>query len=122
MYIIFSTFVRAFVFFIVGREIINFQSLFAYEVGSANNVLSFFVMDKSSEIKLLLFSFIIGGMPVIGLLSNFHLISEEVNLFSTCSSLGNLLFMTKVFMDVLLFLVLVLVMPKFIMRSNVIKI
>jgi hypothetical protein len=122
MYIIFSTFVRAFVFFIVGREIINFQSLFAYEVGSANNVLSFFVMDKSSQIKLLLFSFIIGGMPVTGLLSDFHLISDQVNLFSTGSSLGNLLFMTKVFMDVLLFLVLVLVMPKFIMRSNVIKI
>jgi len=106
----------------VDREIINFQSLFAYEVDSANNVLSFFVMDNSSQIKLLLFSFIIGGMPVIGLLSNFHLISEEVNLFSTGSSLGNLLFMTKVFMDVLLFLVLVLVMPKFIIRSNVIKI
>jgi len=79
-------------------------------------------MDKSSQIKLLLFSFIIGGMPVIGLLSDFHLISEEVNLFSTGYSLGYLLFMTKVLMDVLLFLVLVLVMPKFIIRSNVIKI
>ena len=88
MYIIFSTFVRAFIFFIVGREIINFQSLFAYEVCSANTVLSFFVMDKSSQIKLLLFSFIIGGMPVIGLLSDFHLISDEVSLFSTGSSLG----------------------------------
>ena len=62
-------------------------------------------MDKSSQIKLLLFSFIIGGMPVIGLLSDFHLISDEVNLFSTGSSLGYLLFMMKVLMDVLLFLV-----------------
>jgi hypothetical protein len=122
MYIIFSTLVRAFVFFIVAREIINFQALFAYEVGTVNNVLSFFVMDKSSQIKLLLFSFIIGGMPVIGLLTDFHLISEEVSLFSTGSSLGYLFFLAKVLMDVLLFLVLVLVIPKFIMRSNVVKI
>ncbi|HYO06696.1 MAG TPA: hypothetical protein VER14_06915 [Phototrophicaceae bacterium] len=122
MYIIFSTHVRAFVFFIVAREIINFQALFAYEVGTKNNVLSFFVMDKSSQIKLLLFSFIIGGMPVIGLLTDFHLISEEVSLFSTGSSLGYLFFMAKVLVDVLLFLVLVLVIPKFIMRPNVVKI
>jgi hypothetical protein len=39
-YIIFSTIVRAFVFFIVAREIINFQELFAYEVGTEDNVLS----------------------------------------------------------------------------------
>ncbi len=122
MYMIFSTLVRAFVFFIAAREIINFQALFAYEVGTENNVLSFFVMDKSSQIKLLLFSFIIGGMPVIGLLTDFHLISEEVSLFSTGSSLGYLLFLAKVLIDVLLFLVLVLVIPKFIMRSNVVKI
>ena len=122
MYIIFSTIVRAFVFFIVAREIINFQALFAYEVGTGNNVLSFFVMDKSSQIKLLLFSFIIGGTPVIGLLTDFHLISDEVNLFSTGSSLGYMFFMVKVLMDVLLFLVLVLVIPKFIMRSNAVKI
>jgi hypothetical protein len=122
MYIIFSTLVRAFLFFIVAREIINFQALFAYEVGTVNNVLSFLVMDKSSQVKLLLFSFIIGGTPVIGLLTDFHLISEEVSLFSTGSSLGYLFFMAKVLMDVLLFLVLVLVIPKFITRSKVVKI
>ncbi len=122
MYIIFSTLVRAFVFFVVAREIINFQALFAYEVGTVKSVLSFFVMDKSSQIKLLLFSFIIGGTPVIGLLTDFHLISDEVSLFSTGSSQGYLLFMSKVLMDVLLFLVLVLVIPKFIMRSNLVKI
>jgi hypothetical protein len=122
MYIIFSTLVRAFIFFMVAREIISFQELFAYEVGTVNNVLSFFVMDKSSQIRLLLFSFIIGGMPVIGLLTDFHLISNEVSLFSTGSSLGYLLFLAKVLIDVLLFLVLVLVIPKFIMRSNVVKI
>ncbi len=71
----------------MAREIINFQALFAYEVGTENNVLSFFVMDKSSQIKLLLFPFIIGGMPVIGLLTDFHLISDKFSLFSTGSSL-----------------------------------
>jgi hypothetical protein len=121
-YMISSTFIRAFIFFIVAREIINFQTLFAYEVGTVNNFLSFFIMDKSSQIKLLFFSFIIGGMPVIPLLTDFHLISDEINLFSTGSSLGYLLFMVKVLMDVLLFLVLVLVMPKFIMRANVIMV
>ena len=122
MYMISSTFVRAFIFFIVAREIINFQTLFAYEVGIANNTLSFLVMDKSSQIKLLVFSFIIGGMPVLPLLSDFHLLSDEISLFSTGNSQGYLLFIAKVLMDVLLFLVLVFVIPKFIMRSNVIKI
>jgi hypothetical protein len=122
MYIMFSTLVRALVFFVVAREIINFQALFAYEVGTLNRVLSFFVMDKSSQIKLLLFSFIIGGTPVIGLLTDFHLISDEVSSFSTGSSQGYLLFTAKVLMDVLLFLVLVMVIPKFIMKSNVIRV
>jgi hypothetical protein len=79
-------------------------------------------MDKSSQIKLLVFSFIIGGMPVLPLLSDFHLLSDEISLFSTGNSQGYLLFIAKVLMDVLLFLVLVFVIPKFIMRSNVIKI
>jgi hypothetical protein len=38
-YIFISTIVRAFIFFILAREIINFQTLFAYEVGSTNNIL-----------------------------------------------------------------------------------
>ncbi len=48
-------------------------------------------------------------MPVIGLLTDFHLISDDVSLFSTGSSLGYLLFMAKVLIGVLMFLVLVLV-------------
>jgi hypothetical protein len=122
IYIFISTIVRALIFFMLAREIINFQTLFAYEVGSTNNILSFFILDKKAQIKLLLFSLIIGGLPILPILTDFHLISDEIRLFSTDPALGYLLFITGLMIDIGLFLVLVLVIPRFVMKTKIVKI
>jgi hypothetical protein len=121
-YIFITTIVRGFIFFILAREIINFQTLFAYEVGSTNNILSFFILDKKAQIKLLLFSFIIGGIPVLSILTDFHFITDEIRLFSIDPSLGYIFFVTGLLIDIGLFLVLVLVIPRFVMKTKIVKI
>ncbi|MGN6821402.1 MAG: hypothetical protein ACTHJ7_01280 [Candidatus Nitrosocosmicus sp.] len=120
-YIFFTTIVRAFIFFIIAREIINFQTLFAYEVGTTNNILSFFIMDRNSQVKLLLFSFIIGGIPILSILTNFHLISYEIQSLTIDPSIGYLLFVSGLLIDISMFIILVLVIPKFIMKTQIVK-
>jgi hypothetical protein len=122
MYISLSVMVRSIIFFILSREIINFKTLFAYEVGKKNNILSFFILDKKAQLKLLIFSFIIGGTPVLPILTGFHLISEEIHLFTIDLSGGYLLFATSIVLDVILFLVLVIAIPRFIMKEKTIKV
>jgi hypothetical protein len=121
-YIFFTTVARAFIFFMIAREIINFQTLFAYEVGTTNNVLSFFIMDRKVQVKLLLFSFIIGGLPILSIATDFHFISYEIQSLTIDPSMGYLLFMVGLLIDISLFLILVLVIPRFIMKTQIVKI
>ena len=121
-YIFLTTIIRSFIFFIIAREIINFQTLFAYEVGTSNNILSFFLLDRRAQLKLLLFSFIIGGIPILSLITGFRFISLEIQSFTFDPSTGYMLFVIGLLIDISLFLVLVLVIPKFIMKTKTVKI
>ncbi len=121
-YIFLTTIIRSFIFFIVAREIINFQTLFAYEVGTSNNILSFFIFDRGSQVKLLLFSFIIGGIPIKSLLTDFQFISLEIQSFTFDPSSGYMLFLIGLLIDISLFLALVLIIPKFIMKTKTVKV
>ncbi len=121
IYVILSVIIRSIIFFTLSREIINFKTLFAYEVGKKNNFLSFFILDKKAQIKLLIFSFIIGGTPVLSILTDFHLLSEGIQLLTINLSGEYLLFATSIMLDVIFFLILVIVIPRFIMKEKTIK-
>jgi len=117
-YDIFTGILRAFIFFILTKEIINFTTLFAYEVGTKNNALTFFTFDRDSQTKLLILSFILGGIPIMSLLTNFDYISEEINLFAMGSSTGYIYFMLGFLTDTALFLILVYTMRALISKKK----
>ncbi len=97
------------------------MTLFAYEVGINNNVLSFTILDKTSQIKLLIFSAILGGTPVTALLTNFNFIQEEIKLFANDSSTGYWYFTMGFLTDAAMFLILIAIMHLFILKSKTYK-
>lgn len=121
-YIILSLFIRGILFFMLATELINFKTLFAYEVGSKNNILSFFIMDEKSKIKLFILSIIIGSVPFLSILSNFQpSLSEGFHPLSRYGP-GFESFMLAVSIDIGLFMILILVVPKHIMKEKIVKI
>ena len=121
-YVFLTSIIRGFIFFIIAREITNFQTLFAYEVGTSNNILSFFILDRGAQIKLLLVSFLIGGIPILSIVTDFKFISLEIQSFTFDPSTGYMLFVIGLLIDISLFLALVLIIPRFIMKTKTVKI
>ncbi len=117
-FVLITTIIRSLIYFILAKEIINFMTLFAYEVGNNNNVLSFTILDKSSQFKLLLLSAIFGGIPVTALLTNFDFIQEEIQLFANDSTTGYLYFIGGISTDVAMFLILISIMHLFVLKSK----
>lgn len=121
-YLTLSVIVRGILFYILAIEIINFKILFSYEVGINNNILSFFIIDTKVKMKLLILSLLIGGIPFLWFLSDFHPFTEEIYLFSTNPLSGYKLYATAAMIDVALFLILITVVPKYILKEKTIRI
>lgn len=122
LYLALSVIVRGILFFVLAVEIINFKIFFSYEVGMNNNIISFLIMDTRAKTKLLIISLIIGGIPFLWFLSDFHPFAEEIYLFSTNPLSGYKLYATAAMIDVVMFLCLVIVVPKYVIRQKIIKI
>lgn len=121
-YLILSLFIRGILFFMLATELINFKTLFAYEIGGINNVLSFFIMDEKSKIKLFIISLIIGCVPFLSILGNFQPSLTEG--FHPLSRYGPGIepFLLAVLIDIGLFMILILVIPKHILKEKIIRI
>ncbi|MDQ2685349.1 MAG: hypothetical protein M3Y25_05850 [Thermoproteota archaeon] len=122
LYLILSVIVRGILFYILATEIINFKILFSYEVGMNNNILSFLIIDTKAKMKLLILSLLIGGIPFLWFLSDFHPFAEEIYLFSTNPLSGYKLYATAAMIDVALFLLLVMIVPKYLIKEKITRI
>jgi hypothetical protein len=77
VYYIFTVSVRTLVSFILAREIINFQTSLSYEIGADNNFLSYYTLLRKEQIKLLVLSFVIVGVPILAVLHGFQFTIRE---------------------------------------------
>lgn len=121
-YLFLSSILRGILFFILATEIINFKMLFSYEVGSKNNILSFLIMDRKSKANLFVLSLLLGSIPYLAFLTNFHPFTEEIYLFSTSFLLGYKLYTIAVAIDVIIFMTLILIVPKYILKEKRIEV
>ncbi|MDR4512986.1 MAG: hypothetical protein MRJ93_14925 [Nitrososphaeraceae archaeon] len=111
------TILRSIVFFLLAKEIINFKTLFAYEIGVKNNILSFFVFDRRAQLKLFLLSFIIAGIPSFLLFLLYDI--NEIQYLPFDFSKEYTMRMTVSLVDTLRLAILALIIPKFIVRDKV---
>jgi hypothetical protein len=112
VFYIFTIFARTLVSFILAREIINFQTSFSYEIGVDNNFLSYYTLSRKEQIKLLALSFIIVGVPILGILHGFQSTIREFKF----PILGEIVI--GVLVDVIRFSILVFLVPRFTMRRQ----
>ena len=105
------------IFFLLAKEIINFKTLFAYEIGVKNNILSFFVFDRRAQLKLLVFSFIIAGIP--SFLPSLLYEIKEIQYLPFDFSEESTMLMTASLIDTLRLAILALIIPKFIVKDKV---
>jgi hypothetical protein len=91
-YFILTVFARTIVSFVLAREIINFQISFSYEIGVDNNFLSYYTLSRKEQIRLLVLSFVIVGVPVLSVLHGFQFTIREFDFpilpIIICKSLG----------------------------------
>jgi hypothetical protein len=112
VYYIFTTFARTFVSFILAREIINFQTSFSYQIGVDNNFLSYYTLSRKEQIKLLVLSFVIAGVPILGVLHGFQFTIREFE-FPVYGEI-----VVGVLVDVMRFSIVVFIVPRFTMRTQ----
>ena len=112
VFYIFTIFARTLVSFILAREIINFQTSFSYEIGVDNNFLSYYTLSRKEQIKLLALSFIIVGVPILGILHGFQSTIREFE-FPMYDEI-----VIGVLVDVTRFSILVFLVPRFTMRRQ----
>jgi hypothetical protein len=112
VYYIFTTFARTIVSFILAREIINFQTSFSYKIGVDNNFLSYYTLSRKEQMKLLVLSFVIVGVPILGVLHGFQSTIREFEF----PMYGEIVI--GVLVDVLRFSILVFLIPRFTMRRQ----
>ncbi len=122
LYLVLSAIVRGILFFILAIELINFKIFFSYEVGMNNNIISFLIIDARAKVKILIISLLIGGIPFLWFLSDFHPFTEEIYLFSTNPLSGYKLYATAALIDVGMFLLLVMIIPKYVLKQKTITI
>jgi hypothetical protein len=111
-YYIFTIFARTLVSFILAREIINFQTSFSYEIGVDNTFLSYFTLSRKEQIKLLVLSFVIVGVPILAILHGFQSTIREFEF----PMYGEIV--VGVIVDVTRFCILVFLVPRFTMRRQ----
>jgi hypothetical protein len=112
VYYVFTVFARTLVSFILAREIINFQTSFSYEIGVDNNFLSYYTMSRKEQIKLLVLSLVIVGVPILGVLHGFQSTIREFEF----PMYGEIVI--GVIVDVTRFSILVFLVPRFTMRRQ----
>jgi hypothetical protein len=112
IYYIFTVFARTLVSFVLAREIINFQTSFSYEIGIDNNFLSYYTLSRKEQTRLLVLSFVIVGVPILSILHGFQFTIREFD-FPIFSEI-----LIGVFVDVIRFLILVFLVPKFTMKRQ----
>ena len=112
LYFIFA-FAQTLVAFLLAREIINFRTSFSYEIGIDNNFLSYYTLSRREQVKLLVLSFVIVGIPILSILHGFQFTIKEFDYPSIYEIVIGILF------DTARFFILVFVPPKFIMKRQV---
>jgi hypothetical protein len=112
IYYISTIFARTFVSFVLAREIINFQTSFSYEIGIDNNFLSYYTLSRKEQIRLLIFSFVIAGIPVLSVIRGFQLTIREFD-FPLFNQI-----LIGVLLDAIRFFILAFVIPKFFMKRQ----
>ena len=112
VYYIFIIFARTFVSFILAREIINFQTSFSYEIGVDNNFLSYYTLSRKEQIRLLVLSFIIVGIPILAVLHGFQSTIREFE-FPIYGEIA-----IGALVDVTRFSILVFLIPRLIMKRQ----
>ena len=112
VYYIFTIFARTFVSFILAREIINFQTSFSYEIGVDNNFPSYYTLSRKEQIKLLVLSFVLVGVPILAVLHGFQSTIREFEF----PMYGEIVI--GVLVDVTRFSILVFLVPEFIMKRQ----
>ena len=111
-YYIFTIFARTLVSFILAREIINFQTSFSYEIRVDNTFLSYYTLSRKEQIKLLVLSFVIVGVPILAILHGFQSTIREFEF----PMYGEIV--VGVIVDVTRFCILVFLVPRFTMRRQ----
>lgn len=112
VYYIFTVFARTIVSFVLAREIINFQISFSYEIGVDNNFLSYYTLSRTEQIRLLVLSFVIVGVPVLSVLHGFQFTIREFD-FPISDDI-----VVGVLVDILRFSILVFLVPRFTMKRQ----
>lgn len=112
VYYIFTVFARTIVSFVLAREIINFQISFSYEIGVDNNFLSYYTLSRKEQIRLLVLSFVIVGVPVLSVLHGFQFTIREFD-FPILDDI-----VVGVLVDILRFSILVFLVPQFTMKRQ----
>jgi len=111
VYYIFTVFARTLVSFVLAREI-NFQTSFSYEIGIDNNFLSYYTLSRKEQIRLLVLSFVIVGVPILSVLHGFQFTIREFDF----PIFGEIV--VGVLVDVIRFFILVFLVPKFTMKRQ----
>lgn len=119
-YYFFTTLARTLVSFTLAREIINFQTSFSYDIGVNNDILSFFLLSKKQQVELLIFSFLILGLPILPILQGgFQFDLTEFGLIRYENPpLAYETFLSLVALDIIRFSILTFVIPRFVMKRN----
>ena len=112
VYYIFTVFARTIVSFVLAREIINFHISFSYEIGVDNNFLSYYTLSRKEQIRLLVLSFVIVGVPVLSVLHGFQFTIREFD-FPILDDI-----VVGVLVDILRFSILVFLVPRFTMKRQ----
>jgi hypothetical protein len=112
VYYVFTIFARTLVSFVLASEIINVQTTFSYEIGIDNNLLSYYTLSRKEQIRLLILSFVIVGVPILSILHGFQSTIREFD-FPISGEI-----VVGVLVDVMRFFILVFLVPRFTMRRQ----